>query len=137
MVEAVLGKWQVDLSTITGLDEFGAAMGFQAEQIEMFRKLSYTVEFSLAGDTYTSVVAFATDAVPVQTYTFQLGQTFDFHAADGTTPKLTVSVDGGKLVEKYKLGDKEWETVREVDGNVMTSTTTFVGKSVTQKLNKV
>lgn len=27
MVEAFSGKWQVDLSTTTGLEEFGAALG--------------------------------------------------------------------------------------------------------------
>lgn len=27
MVEAVLGKWQVDLDSTTGLEEFGAAIG--------------------------------------------------------------------------------------------------------------
>lgn len=137
MAESVLGKWQVDLSSTTGLEDFGTAMGFPPERIEMFRALSYTVEFSLAGDTYTGVVNFANDALPLKNYTFKLGETFDYHAVDGTVPKLTVTIEGGNMVEKYQLGDKEWHTVRQVDGSVMTSITTFAGKSVTQKLNKV
>ncbi|KAL8562971.1 hypothetical protein ACOMHN_004663 [Nucella lapillus] len=137
MADSVLGKWQVDLSSMTGLDDFGAAMGFTSERIERLRGMSYTVEFSVSGDTYTGVVTFASDALPVQTYTFKLGETFDYHSVDGTVPKLTVTMEGGKCVERYQLGDKEWQTVRQVDGSVMTSITTYAGKSVSQKLNKM
>ncbi|XP_076436771.1 fatty acid-binding protein, liver-like [Babylonia areolata] len=138
MAEAFLGVWQVDPLTITGLDKFGAAMGIPAERIEMFRTLLYTIELSVAGDTYTGVVTFDTDLVPVQKYPFQLGQAFEFsYALDGSKPQLTVTLEGGRFVERYRLDDKEWVTVREVNDNVMTATTTFNGVTATQTLNRV
>lgn len=139
MADAFLGKWQVDLASTTGLDEFGAAIGFSAERIETYRKLSYTVEFSASGDTYTASVVFAAEGVPVQKYSFKMGETFEYVSIDGTKPKLTITLEGDNLVEKYNLEDKDkqWQTVRTVSGSVMTSTTTYGGKSVVQKLNKV
>lgn len=115
------------------------AAGFSEERIETYRKLSYTVEFTVSGDTYTANVEFAAGAVPPQNYSFKLGETFDYHSIDGTKPKLTITLEEDKIVESYRLEDKdrEWQTVREVDGTVMTSSTTFTGKSVVQKLNKV
>ncbi|KAK7094498.1 fatty acid-binding protein, intestinal-like [Littorina saxatilis] len=138
MADAFIGKWKVDLSSTTGLDDFGAAIGFSAERIETYRKLSYTLEFTKTGDTFTATVTFDAEGIPSQTYSFKLGETFDYNSIDGTKPKLTITEEGGKIVEKYKLEDKdkEWETVREISGGVMTSTTTYGGKSVVQKLNK-
>nr|KAG5699845.1 hypothetical protein BaRGS_034619 [Batillaria attramentaria] len=91
------------------------------------------------GDTFTASVEFAAEGVPAQKYSFKLGETFDYQSIDGTKPKLTITLEGGKIVENYKLEDKdrEWQTTREVDGDVMTSTTTFAGKSVVQKLKKI
>jgi len=137
MAEAFVGKWKVDLDSTTGLEEFGAAIGFSAERIETYRKLSYTIEFTGSGDTYTATVVFDAPGIPAQTYSFTIGTTFDYNSIDGTKPKLTITLEGGKFVESYKLNDKEWQTVREVAGSTMTSTTTHTGKSVTQKLNKV
>jgi len=137
MAEAFVGKWKVDLASTTGLEEFGAAIGFSAERIETYKKLSYTIDFSGSGDTYTSTVVFDAPNIPAQTYSFTIGTTFDYNSIDGTKPKLTITLEGGKFVESYKLNDKEWQTIREVAGSVMTSTTTHSGKSVTQKLNKV
>lgn len=139
MADAFIGKWQVDLESTTGLDEFGAAIGFSAERIETYRKLPYNIEFTTSGDTFTANVTFAVESIPAQNYSFKLGETFDYNSIDGTKPKLTITLEGGKIVENYKLEDKdrEWQTIREVSGTVMTSTTTFAGKSVVQKLNKV
>ncbi|PVD22458.1 hypothetical protein C0Q70_18272 [Pomacea canaliculata] len=88
MVEAVLGKWQVDLDSTTGLEEFGAAIGFSEQRIETYRKLSYTLELSGAGDTFTATVVFDAEGIPPQTYSFKLGETIDYNAIDGTKPKL-------------------------------------------------
>jgi len=138
MADAFIGKWQVDLASTAGLEEFGAAIGFNEERIQTYKNLSYVIEFSTAGDTFTATVTFAVESIPAQSYSFKLGETFDYNAIDGTKPKLTITVEGGKIVEKYNLEDKDkqWETVREVAGTVMTTTTTYSGKSVTQKLNK-
>ncbi|KAL8559110.1 hypothetical protein ACOMHN_008298 [Nucella lapillus] len=136
MAESFLGKWKVDLATTTGLDDFGAAIGFSEERIEKYRTLVYVIEFSASGDGYTATVSFEVGNIPAQTYSFKLGEEFDYRSIDGTSPKLTIKMDGGKMVEDYKLTDKEWRTVRDVAGAVMTSTTSFGGKSMVQKLNK-
>ncbi|XP_076454627.1 fatty acid-binding protein, heart-like [Babylonia areolata] len=135
MAEAFVGKWTVDLSSMTGLEEFAAATGMTAEKLEQLGKLSYFLEFSVSGETITATVGYDAD-IPTRTYTFKPGDTFDFHTVDGSVPKLTVTMEGGRMVEDYKLGEGSWQTVREVDGNVMTSTTTARGASAVQKLNK-
>ena len=63
--------------------------GFSAERIETYRKLSYTVEFSKSGDTFTATVTFASDTIPAQSYSFKLGETFDYNSIDGTKPKVS------------------------------------------------
>jgi len=136
MAASFAGKWALDLASTTGLEEFGAAIGFSQERMETYKKLVYTIEFSQSGDGFTATVSFAGGAIPSQTYSFKLGEAFDYKSIDGTSPKLTITMDGGKMVEEYKLADKEWKTVREIAGTVMTSTTTFGGKSIVQKLNK-
>jgi len=136
MAEAFVGKWKVDLSSTTGLEDFGAAIGFSQERIETYKKLSYTVDFSGSGDAFTVSVTFDAPGVPAQSYSFKLGQQFDYQSIDGTKPKLTITMEGGNFVESYELGGKAWKTVRSIAGNQMTSTTTFDGKSVCQKLNK-
>ena len=40
--------------------------------------------------------------------------------------QLTITLEDGKIVEKYKLEDKEWQTVREVADGVMTSVSDYV-----------
>ena len=55
----------------------------------MYRKLSYSLEFTTSGDTFTASVTFAADAVPPQTYSFKLGETFDYNSIDGTKPKVS------------------------------------------------
>ena len=40
--------------------------------------------------------------------------------------QLTITLEDGKLLEKYKLEDKEWQTVREVADGVMTSVSDYV-----------
>ncbi|XP_076455197.1 fatty acid-binding protein, heart-like [Babylonia areolata] len=135
MADSFIGKWKVDVASTTGLEEFGAAIGFSEERMTTYRKLVYTIEFSVAGDTYTATVSFEAD-IPAQTYAFKMGEAFDYKSIDGTSPKLTITMDGGKMVEDYKLGEKEWRTIRQVDGSVMTSTTSFADKAIVQKLNK-
>ena len=41
--------------------------------------------------------------------------------------QLTITLEpDGKFLEKYKLEDKEWQTVREVADGVMTSVSDYV-----------
>ena len=40
--------------------------------------------------------------------------------------QLTITFEDGKFLEKYKLEDKEWQTVREVADGVMTSVSDYV-----------
>lgn len=62
--------------------------GFSEQRIETYRKLSYTLELSGAGDTFTATVVFDAEGIPPQTYSFKLGETIDYNAIDGTKPKV-------------------------------------------------
>lgn len=50
--------------------------------------MSYTLELSGAGDTFTATVVFDAEGIPPQTYSFKLGETIDYNAIDGTKPKV-------------------------------------------------
>ncbi|KAL8614485.1 hypothetical protein ACOMHN_067419 [Nucella lapillus] len=136
MAASFVGKWKVDVSTITGFEAFGAAVGLSEEKREKFKNMKYALEFKVSGDTVSATVVYEDIDFPVHTYTFKLGDTIDYHGVDGSEPKLTITMEGGELRENYKLGEASWQTIREVNGNVMTSTTTARGTSVVQKLFK-
>ncbi|MCI3311099.1 lipocalin/fatty-acid binding family protein [Escherichia coli] len=127
------------MASTTGLEEFGAAMGFSQERIAIYRALSYVVEFTGVDGTYTARVEFDGGKIPDQVYSFKIGETIEYKSIEGEKPKLTVTLDGDKIVESYVLEEKnkQWTNVREVVGDTMTSTTTCDGKSVVQKLNRV
>ncbi|GFR78573.1 fatty acid-binding protein [Elysia marginata] len=137
-MDSFLGSWKLDPSKNVGMEVFGKAMGLSQEQIDNYNKLSYVVNMTKDGDSYTVAVDFG-GALPNRSYTIKLGETVDYSSPAGVNAKLTVVVDGDKLVETYINEEKntKWIVQRTVSGSEMTAITTLGDAKLTQGLTKV
>ncbi|KAK3767300.1 hypothetical protein RRG08_050851 [Elysia crispata] len=90
------------------------------------------------GDSYTVSVDFG-GALPNRSYTIKMGETTDYSSPAGVNAKLTVVMDGDKLIETYHNEEKntKWTVQRTVTGNEMTAVTTLGEATLTQGLIKV
>jgi len=137
MDASFLGNWAVDKSKTAGLEEFGKAMAFSEEKIATYKNLDYSFALSVDGETYTINIDFK-GVVPAKSYSMKLGEEIDYESMDGYSAKLTITFEGGKVVESYVYGEKDlkWSVTRSVEGDVMTATTKLGDAVLTQVLNR-
>jgi len=68
--------------------------------------------------------------------TFTLGEEFEEKTADDRVCKSVITLEGSKLIHKQQIGDLEAQTVREFNGNEMTTTFSSQGVTSVKKFKK-
>ncbi|CAG2178668.1 unnamed protein product, partial [Oppiella nova] len=87
---------------------------------------SPTLEITRNGDEF---VFKTVSTVKTSTMTFTLGKEFEEERLDGKKVKSVITVEGNKLIQTQKDGDKEVTYVREFSGDTLTAVSEQTSRS--------
>ncbi|PNJ84052.1 fatty acid-binding protein, intestinal [Pongo pygmaeus] len=118
------GTWKVDRSE--NYDKFMEKMGVNIVKRKLAAHDNLKLTITQEGNKFTvkeSSIFRNTEVV------FELGVTFNYNLADGTELRGTWSLEGNKLIGKFKRTDNgnELNTVREIIGDELVQTYVYEG----------
>ncbi|KAM4699466.1 fatty acid-binding protein, liver-like isoform 2-T5 [Discoglossus pictus] len=122
------GTWQV--YSQENYENFLSAVGLPEEIIKVAKDVNPVIEIQQNGDNFT-----VTSKTPKQSQTnsFTVGKESEITTVGGKTIKVTVNLEGGKLVCK---SDK-FSHIQDVQGNEMVETITIGSATLTRRSKKV
>ncbi|XP_047422873.1 fatty acid-binding protein, intestinal [Sciurus carolinensis] len=121
---AFVGTWKVDRSE--NYDKFMEKMGINLVKRKLAAHDNLKLVISQEGNRFTVKESSNFRSIDI---VFELGITFTYSLADGTELSGTWSLEGNKLVGRFKRTDngKELNTVREITGDELIQTYMYEG----------
>ncbi|KAK3766831.1 hypothetical protein RRG08_051975 [Elysia crispata] len=113
MNPAFLGKWNLDKARSWGGEAFAKALGMPDEQFAMFDKMELALTISKEGGGYKFSFDFKGAAA---SYVVTVGEPVTVPMLDGTSARLTLTIVGDTVKEKYKTTKFAWTITRTVSG---------------------
>ncbi|KAM4699463.1 fatty acid-binding protein, liver-like isoform 1-T3 [Discoglossus pictus] len=122
------GTWQV--YSQENYENFLRAVGLPEEIIKVAKDVNPVIEIQQNGDKFT-----VTSKTPKQSQTnsFTVGKESEITTVDGKKIKVTVNLEGGKLVCK----NEKFSHIQDVQGNEMVETITIGSATLTRRSKKV
>ncbi|CAL1535079.1 unnamed protein product [Lymnaea stagnalis] len=133
-----IGEWRVQVSETMGADEMGRAMGFPPIMIDMFKRLEYSLSFTLEGQVVRVAFKFNNQLAPSGSITVGSGEKLDYPSPDGGIVKVIMNIEDGIVTDVHEDSEKglSWTTARSVDGDVMTAVTTCRNETMRQTFKR-
>ncbi|XP_010338650.2 fatty acid-binding protein, intestinal [Saimiri boliviensis] len=118
------GNWKVDRSE--NYDKFMEKMGVNIVKRKLAAHDNLKLTITQEGNRFTVKESSTFRNIEI---VFELGVTFNYNLADGTELSGTWTLDGNKLIGKFKRIDneKELNTVREIIGGELVQTYVYEG----------
>ncbi|XP_075459813.1 fatty acid-binding protein, liver-like [Ascaphus truei] len=122
------GTWQVYAQE--NYENFLRAVGLPDDIIKIAKDVNPVIEIQQNGDTFV-----VTSKTPKQSTanTFTVGKESEITTVDGKKIKVTVNLEGGKLICK----NDKFSHIQQVRGNEMEETITIGSATLTRKSRKV
>ncbi|XP_055903445.1 probable fatty acid-binding protein [Eupeodes corollae] len=109
------------LENSENFDEYMKELGVGMVYRKMGNSVSPTVELKKDGDKYTFTT---TSTFKTSTFSFTLGEDFDYETLDGRKVTSVVTLDGNTLTQQEK-GDKPTTIIREFSPDSLVATMTI------------
>lgn len=139
MSQQFVGVWKNVPESVQGFDEFMDALNIDQSRKDTWRNLQMTTEYQLDGNEWTAIINVSGRPNP-RVMKFKSGEPFEAEGFQGQIIKSTINVDGAKMseIQYNKIGSEErkMHITREVNGDVITVTTTVEGKTMSSKLQR-